>query len=386
MIRAFLAALVLTAVFASSAMADTGSYLDSATWPRTASYSWVKFDSNGIPMTCKGPCVYNPVTISEYGLQEWTLSQRDHAIAAANWLVANQNSNGAWEYHYDFPVGGMKNVSMHAPWISAMAQGVAMSLLTRAYSATQDYKYFQSALDALSPFNLSVADGGVVADFTLTGKHLPYYEEYPTDPPSFTLNGFMFSLIGLHDLMDIDPDDNNASWLFQQGFATLVDSLHLYDTPSGLSIYHLGYLTDGQPIHTSLKYHHVHIVELGYLNSIKPNATLAYYHDRWANYLASLSNPSQQTPATTVTKTVHKIRHKWYCSLANHRIRHHGNVTCYRAKHVIRHYLLKYKIHPSWWHCHGKYTVRCSSDRANDSVRIYHARKVKQLISRRKES
>ena len=29
---------------------------------------------------------------------------------------------------------------------------------------------------------------------------LPWYEEYPTSPPTFTLNGFMYSLLGLADL------------------------------------------------------------------------------------------------------------------------------------------------------------------------------------------
>src|SRR5260370_9661573 len=98
-----------------------------------------------------------------------------------------------------------------------MAQGVAISVLTRAYRITEDSDYLQSATRALLPFTKNVDDGGVRRGFSLasgTSAAGNFYEEYPTRSYSaFTLNGFMFALIGLYDLSQIPNQD--AGLLFE---------------------------------------------------------------------------------------------------------------------------------------------------------------------------
>ena len=201
---AALVALLLLPASASASYDPAGVYLDALTWPRIADRDDVQLDADEIPQVQRGDdYVYNPVTISQYGLQEFSYNAAgqgpEHltaALKAADWLVAHQQpSSGAWTYDYDFSVAGM-GVTLHAPWISAMAQGQAMSLLTRAWRSTGDARYLTAADAALAPFRLSVAAGGVVTSFLGDAAH-PYYEEYPTEPASLTLNGFMFSLFGL---------------------------------------------------------------------------------------------------------------------------------------------------------------------------------------------
>lgn len=66
-----------------------------------------------------------------------------------------------------------------------------------------------------------------------------WFEEYPTTPGSFVLNGFLYSLLGLYDLASINRNGTNKSrQLYDEGMATLKEMLPLYDTGSG-SIYDL---------------------------------------------------------------------------------------------------------------------------------------------------
>ncbi|MCL6576101.1 D-glucuronyl C5-epimerase family protein [Kyrpidia sp.] len=231
--------------------------------------------------------IRNPVTIAQYGLQEYSyyLVERTdeslrNAIRSANWLVENQDmQTGKWYYGFDFAVAGM-DVTLKAPWSSAMAQGQAMSLLTRVYRVTKDRRYLDAALRAMHPLHESVSDGGLTADFF---GH-PFYEEYPTSPPSYTLNGFMFTLIGLYDLPAVAPA-SGASKLFEDGINTLTFALPFYDM-GNTSAYHLGHLSrPPRKIHSSPDYHLEHITLLRALSSITGDPIITFYRDLWSSYV-----------------------------------------------------------------------------------------------------
>ena len=60
---------------------------------------------------------------------------------------------------------------------------------------------------------LPLQAGGVVAEFL---SSLPWYEEYPTSPPTFILNGFIYSVLGritYTPLLDLAKD-----WFFFGGY------------------------------------------------------------------------------------------------------------------------------------------------------------------------
>uniref|UniRef100_A0A183A2Z4 Heparosan-N-sulfate-glucuronate 5-epimerase n=1 Tax=Echinostoma caproni TaxID=27848 RepID=A0A183A2Z4_9TREM len=77
-----------------------------------------------------------------------------------------------------------------------------LSLLVRAHNYTGDTVYFRSAQNALAVFNTSVAQNGIRSLF-LNQPSLPWYEEYPTEPGNFVLNGFIYALFGLYDLAQV---------------------------------------------------------------------------------------------------------------------------------------------------------------------------------------
>lgn len=108
-------------------------------------------------------------------------------------------------------------MKLAAGWLSAMAQGHGMSVLVRAYLATGEINYLHNAELALNSFAVNASAGGVrnyVFDM------YPWYEEYPTrDGGTFVLNGFLYALIGLYDLMVTAKLANvptNATALFEQ--------------------------------------------------------------------------------------------------------------------------------------------------------------------------
>lgn len=266
-----------------------GQYLNYLTKGDVARSSNARIDANGIITIRRGDIyVYNPVTISQYGLQQFTywIAKGDkaalhRAVLQANWLVSNQNrTTGAWTYDYPFAVGGMGE-TLQAGWISAMAQGQAMSLLARIFSVYPTKSAYRvTALRARWPFRYRVANGGVLAD--LDGH--PHYEEYPTrSAPTFALNGFQFCLVGLWDLNQIAPNQEIAD-LFDRGYETMVYELPLHDMIT-TSAYHLGHLTKRpRDVHHADDYHRVHVILLGVLHTFRPDSTVGFYRKLWATY------------------------------------------------------------------------------------------------------
>lgn len=241
-----------------------GAYLHYAALPSIVRSRNVSLDRRGIPRVRYGstaPYRYNPVTVAQYGLQEFSYFRAGrgsrhltNAMRAARWLVRTQDRGGRWLYRYGWRVRGAR-VRLRPPWASAMAQGQAMSLLTRIFRVTGRRDYLVAAQRARVPLELRVAAGGLVASFRGTRV----YEEYPTRPSSLVLNGFMFTLLGLHDLHATAPD-RRTDRLLRDGVASLVTLLPLYRRPRG-SLYDLGHLTGARrrPRAAGSAYHRRHL-------------------------------------------------------------------------------------------------------------------------------
>lgn len=89
-------------------------------------------------------------------------------------------------------------------------------------------------------FNISSSEGGVRAVFM---DKYEWYEEYPTNPPTFILNGFMYSLLGLYDLKSVSVKlKAEVRRLYQSGLRSLEAMLPLYDTGAG-TFYDLRHFT-----------------------------------------------------------------------------------------------------------------------------------------------
>lgn len=175
-----------------------------------------------------------------------TFSTTEHIAQfydAAEWFVRNQNiKTGGWQNPVKRKLSEFAELKQG--WYSAMGQGHAISLLARAYyHSNGNSKYLRAAINGIKPFRVPSRQGGVLAKFM--GKY-DWYEEYPTTPASYVLNGFIYSLLGLYDLNATAPTNlsREAGQLFDMGLISLKKMILMYDTGSG-SIYDLRHLTLG---------------------------------------------------------------------------------------------------------------------------------------------
>lgn len=251
----------------------------------------IKFDNEGVVKTFLfGEHMYHPVQIASFGNIQYSnfihtndKSFLEDAIKQAIYFVnASDNDDGFLFYSIDdYIVPGTKD-KLKAPWPSAMAQGQALSLLSRIYKNTGEAKYLTACKKILIPITLPVDKGGVKGDFN---GHV-FYEEYPSKSyPTHVLNGFMFTLIGLYDCYE-NTRLPLAKTLYEQGIETLKYALPYFDNHN-ISLYHLGHLNGtGMPVFIDPKYHLIHINQLNFFYGIEKAEIFKYYRDRWSDYVS----------------------------------------------------------------------------------------------------
>lgn len=205
----------------------------------------------------------------------------DFFMAAANWFVRYQDNKGGWPISVKRKI--LEGLEIKPGWYSAMAQGQAMSLLTRAYYFTKNKTYLEAALRATSLYRIASENGGVRATFM--GKY-HWYEEYPTVPSLYVLNGFIYSLIGLHDLTLAAPKDqrNDALELFNDGMKSLKKLLLIFDAGFG-TFYDLRHVSfQAAPNMARWDYHTLHISLLHFLSGIDNDPLFKTTAVRWTGY------------------------------------------------------------------------------------------------------
>jgi heparosan-N-sulfate-glucuronate 5-epimerase len=163
------------------------------------------------------------------------------------------------------------------PWLSAMAQGQAASLLIRAHIETGEEEFAESALASLAPFGVRSREGGVLA--TLGGG--PFLEEYPTTTAgSFVLNGAIFAIWGVLDVERVMSQSGPVSSAELLG--TLGRNLHRWDN-GHWSRYDL--YPHPVPNVASSFYHLLHMNQLEELSASHPDLTsFAQYAAQFRDY------------------------------------------------------------------------------------------------------
>lgn len=214
----------------------------------------LKYDENGAVYNNYGGTIgkqYNPAYVAWHGitnLQKWLDTKDDNSFKVFQnqiaWLKQNFKDWGekgvVWTYDFDWQEG-LKG-SFKAPWISAMAQGLAISLLIRASSINNDEECLKIANKAIKVFEVDIKDGGV--RHTENGYIL--YEEYPAYPLAHVLDGFIFALLGLYDLWRA-TGENHIKELFDNGIKGLEYKLEFWNYRNKWSWYGShGYLCPAQ--------------------------------------------------------------------------------------------------------------------------------------------
>lgn len=250
-------------------------------WTGLEDFSTYRYDDQGLPQVPYGPPIglrYNPITIAQFGLfhlQRFDRSanrvHREMAFRCGEWLVRNavlrEDGASVWVFDFDLPFYGPQ-----APWISAMAQGEAISLLLRLASLDDRPRYVETACAAVRVLDLTVEQQGVLDHLA---EEYIFFEEYPTRPASHVLNGHIFALLGAHDffLFSGRPEDKER---LQRSLQTLLHRWQDFD---------VGYWTR-YDLHPSARlasrmYQEVHVRQMLLLGRLFKEPEFIRVAERW---------------------------------------------------------------------------------------------------------
>src|SRR5574341_394051 len=252
----------------------------------------------------QGQMYFNPTTISQRALQCHGMvvmgqdNYRENFFTHGDLLMELQSEDGAFRY----PITSQNRYgSLASGWVSAMTQGQALSVFARAYALTGDIRYRDAGVKAFANLRMPREEGGTrasLADLDASLGRYRFCPEWPSDPLPFTLNGYMFTLLGIYAWSFIEaPSKEDARSDFTAGIETLEKILRYYDV-GGYSTYDLGHLVYGPELNVQPQYMVVHVYLLHALNSIVSNPTLQHYERVWTEKLDELNAHLRITQVT----------------------------------------------------------------------------------------
>jgi glycosyltransferase involved in cell wall biosynthesis len=184
----------------------------------------------GVPCQVN-PDGYHPTAVAQHALAHWneylTTGVENHRkafLTQAYWLVEHEcrigDDAGGWPIslsHPDFHARG--------PWLSALTQGSALSVLLRAYQLTREDFFLAVVRRVIRTFERDILDGGVSAPVGADGI---FFEEVAVYPAAHKLSGFIFALFGLYDYVTL-TGDVQIEKLIQSSLATMHSLLDEFD-------------------------------------------------------------------------------------------------------------------------------------------------------------
>lgn len=247
---------------------------------------------NGLPLLYRyGNYVVNHVVFCQYALLQYgnyiNYNKNEYKIQflfIADKLCEMQDENGSYLYYYDFPYYLNKTYFTRNGWTGAMQHGQVLSVLYRAYKLTNDNKYLIFGDKIIDYLSLTLENNGVkgsLSDLGLGEEHI-FFEEWTVSPESYTLNGFIFVLLGLYDWsFSNSRNAEKAKEFFDEAINSLKIVIPLYDMNGG-STYDLGHITYKKNTpHYMGDYHAIHIAQCYILYHITGEKIFNEYFERW---------------------------------------------------------------------------------------------------------
>ena len=230
-------------------------------------------DDKGIPVNVLSneKRIYFPITIAQMALGHYDLwlennneSNKESFLKLAHWLKDNQDELGGWTNPWEY----LRPLSISN--YSAMAQGEAISVMIRAHLITNDSGFVDSSFKAFH-LMMKPLDKGGCAYYSDQGVYL---EECPENPRTSVLNGWIYSALGIYDLMLFTKDDEVTGV-----FDKTIDSIEL-----SLDAYDMGYWSyyDLQGLIASPFYHNLHITLLDTLYKVTDIDSFKTRSEKWS--------------------------------------------------------------------------------------------------------
>jgi len=246
-------------------------------------------DGDGVLLT-NGMPTYHPIGIAQFALhcygrwiEQGDAVARESFLAQARWLQRSQRRIGLVDGCYPFPFPWPK-YGAPSGWLSAMAQGEAISVLLRAHGLKPGAGFDAAARTAARPFDSAIERGGVVFK---DGQDV-FLEECAVLPAPHILNGCIFALWGVWELEQFDPQPRRRE-LIDAVLGTLLRWIGAFDT-QWWSRYSLQRSAGGRGHLATLKYHAFHIAQLRVLAEMTGDARFARIAERWEAYVSQFAS------------------------------------------------------------------------------------------------
>ena len=236
------------------------------------------FDDNGVPMVMSNNGLYYFATnIAQYcfilfakyygSKDDKCYNQLKLCLDVLEKEKSENENTVCWIQKND-----CERYAIKAPWVSSMAIGEVMSVYLRMYQIEGNESYLNVAKKAYEFLKIDVADGGVRRR---DENGYLWFEEYPSNPPSYVLNGFIYTLFGLYDLYrvtgmaDVKKDIDEC-------IMTLKDNLHRFDS---------GYWSNYDLRYRELvRYYYqrnVHVPQMKVLYGLTGDSIFLKYANKW---------------------------------------------------------------------------------------------------------
>lgn len=266
----------------------------------------LRLDSEGIAQCCYPTtgAVYRPGFVAWYGLKHLGhyLRRRNQIdlqifLRQVDWLerdaVLRDDGSLVWPHKFDWRDGSS---ILKAPWLSANAQGLAVSALVRGWRLTRRPRLLELLKKSWKVFEISVEDNGLSE---VINGHVLYTELRGCA----IFDHFLTALLGLYDLF-AETGDPAIGRLFSKGIEGLKAMLRTWDYRQKWSWY---------GSHTYLcppAYHCLNRVLLKVLARLSREPILTSYADSWNPDRLSISSRLEVFFGFLFTKNASRLRQR----------------------------------------------------------------------------
>lgn len=188
------------------------------------------FDEERVPyLKMRGLKIYSPIVIIQYGLMSFDLycdkKEEKDLIVLKRMLLWLEENKSTFKDSIVWRSSSNQQYNLPDGWVSGMYQGQAISLYLRAYQLFNNITYLETAKKIYNSFKYDFNEGGFkrIDEFGCI-----WFEEYPTTKPSYVLNGFIYSMLGILDYHRVTGDES-AKALWNSCVNTLKINLGKYD-------------------------------------------------------------------------------------------------------------------------------------------------------------
>lgn len=192
--------------------------------------------------------VYHPVAMAMYALRAVeSYRQTDdpeylRAIANGEALLdgSDEIAGARWfPYPFDYALNGDQGMTLTAPWYSGMAQGQALSLVSRLWSVTGDTRWRDAATSIVATYRADGPGDGPWFAHVIAGDL--WFEEYPdtrgTVAPTQVVNGHVYSAWGLYDYLTFVDHDDQVLALWDGAVTTVRRQFSAFRLEDAISYY-----------------------------------------------------------------------------------------------------------------------------------------------------